>query len=97
MDKWEIEKKIAIHCMKNPEFKRKLLSKPKDALRELFAKEKGFNKSFLNNVNVVVNQEKKNEFHISLPYIEEMGSITDEDLKRVAGGAGSSCWATVEE
>ena len=94
MDKWEIEKKIVIQCMKNPEFKRKLLSKPKDALRELFAKEKGFNKSFLDNVNVVVHQEKKNEFHISLPHHEELESITDEELKRVAGGRFPDCWGT---
>lgn len=93
MDKWEIEKKIAIHCMKNPQFKQKLISNPKEAIREFLGKEKGFHNSMLEKVNIVVHQEKKNEFHISVPYVDGSESLSEESLRKVSGGI--DCWGTV--
>ena len=79
----DLEAKIAIKAIKDPEFKKKLLQDPKKALKELFKNEKNFN---IDALHIHVTQEKKGEWIIPLPLIEHSESLSEKDLKNLAAG-----------
>jgi len=93
MDRWELEKKIALECIKNPKFKKRFLAHPNEAITELFKDTKGFNAKLIHFSSY---EEKKNEMHISIPFIEGGLPASEEELRRVSGGTyptftGISC------
>jgi Xaa-Pro aminopeptidase len=86
MNRWEMEKKISIAAIKDPAFKKKLLANPKEALKSLFKGE--LDQAFLERLDVKVQEEKKNEWVISLPYVEmQRKTLSDEELEKIAGGS----------
>jgi hypothetical protein len=85
MNRWEIEKKIAIAAIKDPSFKKKLLANPKQALKELFKNELA--QAQLEPLKIKIEEEKKNEWIIALPYIEiNNDNLSSVELKKIAGG-----------
>ena len=91
MDRWTIEKRIAIECAKNPKFKKKFLAHPKNTIMELFKGDKHFNSKEAHKIHFVVYEEKENEMLIPIPFIEAGHVISDEILKKVAGGTNETC------
>ena len=89
MNRWEMEKKIAIRALKDPNFKKKLLSNPKEALKEFFKGEK----ERLDMMHVKVYEEKKNEWIFSIPYLEEgHRELSEKELEKlVAANLGCVC------
>lgn len=85
MDRWQIEKKIVLECIKNPKFKERLQTHPKAALQELFKDERWVNDSQIDHLKIVFHQENKNEFHIGIPHIEK--ALTEDQLRQVSAGA----------
>ncbi len=85
MNRWEMEQKIAIKAIKDPEFMKKLLKDPKKALSELFKNEKN---AHFDQVKIKVEQEKKNEWIIPIPLVEKAESLSDEQLLQMTGGVG---------
>jgi hypothetical protein len=71
MNRWEMEKKIAIAAIKDPSFKKKLLANPKQALKELFKNE--LTQAQLEQLNIKIQEEKKNEWIIALPHVDLQG------------------------
>jgi hypothetical protein len=84
MNRWEMEQKIAIKCIKDPEFKKKLLKDPKKTLKELFKNEKTFN---LENIHIKIEQEKTSEWIIPIPLVENKDQLSEKDLLRLTAGA----------
>lgn len=81
MNHWEIEKKIALKALKDPAFKKKLLTHPKEALKEVFEEEK--NLSVLDKLHIKIYEEKKNEWIFSIPYLEENRRMSDQELEKI--------------
>lgn len=91
MNRWAHVQYIVIKAMKDPEFKKKLCSKPKEALQELLKNEKSIDLSQLEKINVRIVEEKKDEWVLALPCLESTDSgLPDKDLERMFGG--DSCW-----
>ena len=91
MDRWELEKKLAIRALKDPEFKKKLMSSPKEAVKECMKAAKGFDAASLEKLHIHVHQEKQNEYHISIPYVKEsLQKLSDKEIENLyaAGGSG---------
>ena len=88
MDRWDIEKRIAIECVKNQEFKRKFLEHPKATALEFLKSLKGFNASALRNARFTVYEEREQELLVSIPFVKNGSSITEKELKRLAAGGG---------
>jgi hypothetical protein len=85
MNRWEMEKKIVIQALKDSQFKKKLLTHPKEALKELFG-----DKLMVDQLQIQVREEKKNEWVIAIPHIEMQGQkLSDTELERIAGAGGS--------
>ena len=90
MNRWEIEKKIAIKALKDPAFKKKLLANPKEALKE-FLDEKQ-----LGALTIKVYEEKKDEWIFSIPHLDTHGrQMSDQELEKLFAAAciGSGSWA----
>ncbi len=89
MNRWEMEKKIAIAALKDPTFKKKLLANPKEAIKGLLKNELGL--AHLEKLHVKVQEEKKNEWVISLPYFDVQGHhLSDKELENIASGCGAN-------
>lgn len=92
MNRWELEKKVVMKAIKDPAFKKELLSNPKEALKS-FCTEKQ-----LEHVTVKVHQEKKNNPTVLLPYIDEkISKLSESELEKLfaAGDKHSGCPVTV--
>lgn len=67
MNRWELEKQITLQALKNNAFKEKLRSHPKETLKELFKTK--ISQKFLGKLKINIHEEKKNEWTISIPYL----------------------------
>lgn len=78
MDRWEIEKKVVMKALKDPAFKKELISNPKKAL-------KGFCKEAdLEHAKIKIYEEKQNEWIFSIPHIEAHGKkMSDQELEKL--------------
>ena len=84
-----LEKAIVIRMLRDPSFKQKLLNNPKETVKE-FCKDYPEMKDIdLNQVQIRVEQEKKNEWVLVIPYLEENSTLSDRDLERLAAGGTS--------
>ena len=84
-----LEKALVIRMLRDPSFKQKLLKNPKETVKE-FCKDYPEMKDIdLNQVQVRVEQEKKNEWVLVIPYFEENSTLSDRDLERLAAGGTS--------
>lgn len=89
MNRWELEKKIVIQALKNPEFKKKLLSNPKETLKEFLKNEKEADPTILDKTTIKILEEKKNEWMIPLPNLGvEMQQLSDQELEKLFAAGG---------
>ena len=86
MDRWELEKRIALECVKNPKFKKKFIAQPNEAVAELLKQAKGFDAALLQKVHFTAHEEKKNEMCISIPFGEAGHLVAEEELKELFAG-----------
>jgi len=92
MDRWEVEKRIVMKALKDPAFKKKLLSNPKEALKECFKNEKGFDSARFEKLLVRAIEEKQGEWVLSLPYIgKEHKNLSDSELEKLFAAAEAGC------
>jgi hypothetical protein len=89
MDRWDIEKKIVIRALRDPTFKKQLLSSPKEAICALLKDEKGIDFSLFDKLNVKTVEEKQNEWMIALPNVPE-------NLKALSGAELEKLFAAVD-
>ncbi len=88
MNRWELEKKIVMKALKDPEFKKKLLLHPKETLKDFLKTEKGMDLSFLDKLHVKAYEEKKDEWMISLPNPGiETQRLSDAELEKLFAAA----------
>jgi hypothetical protein len=82
----ELETAIIVRAIKDGDFRKKLLSSPRDAVLAAVKEiEPGF--ELPADVEVKVFEEPKRAFYLVLPQTaSENVEISDEDLERVAGG-----------
>ena len=99
MNRWEFEQKIVIRALKDPAFKKKLLSQPKEAVREFLKNEKGAGSdlSILDKINFKVIEEKKDEWVLTLPNFQKLQGLSDAELEKLAAGdfgamSGTFCY-----
>jgi len=84
MNRWEMEKKIVMKALKDPAFKQKLISHPKEALKECFKNEKGIDPSLFDKITIKITQEKQGEWTLSLPHLsKERGHLSDAELEKM--------------
>lgn len=77
----EVQDLIAGFAIKNPDYRRALLAKPREVVGAQLGTE------LPQSVKVTIIEEKPNEFHIILPYVPKEGEeLSDADLEGVAGG-----------
>lgn len=89
MNRWELEQKIVLKALKDPVFKKKLLSQPRETLRDFLKSEKMIDLSSLDKLNIRVVEEKKEEWVLALPSVTtDTSTLTDAEIEKVAGGAG---------
>jgi len=86
MDRWELEKKIVMKALKDPVFKQKLQSNPKEALKEFCKGEKGIDLALLDKITVKVLQEKQGEWTLALPNLSKLESVSDKELENLRAG-----------
>jgi len=87
MDRWELEKKIVMKALKDPVFKQKLQSNPKEALKEFCKGEKGIDLALLDKITVKVLQEKQGEWTLALPnFSQENRNLSEQELNRLFAG-----------
>ena len=78
MNRWEMEKKAAIKAIKDPQFRKKLLSKPMDAIKEIDPKMK------CDRLQIRVIEEKQNEWILAIPHsAKEHEQMSEEDLLKI--------------
>lgn len=78
----EVQDLIAGFAIKNPDYRRALLAKPREVVGAQMGTE------IPESVKVTIIEEKPNEFHIILPYVPKEGEeLSDADLEAVAGGS----------
>jgi len=84
MNRWEMEKKIVMKALKDPAFKQKLISHPKEALKECFKNEKRIDPSLFDKLTIKIAQEKQGEWTLSLPYLsQKQGNLSDAELEKL--------------
>ncbi len=89
MDRWDLEKKLAIKALKDPEFKKKLIKSPKEAIKECMKGEKGFNAAHLEKLHIHLHQEKENEYHISIPCLKDhTKKLSEKEIEHLFAAAG---------
>jgi hypothetical protein len=88
MNRWDIQKKIVEKSIKDPNFKKKLMSHPKEALKSIFTKEE-INYDLLDKLEIKVELEKQREWIISIPDVK-IDKLTKNQLKGISGGIGVS-------
>ncbi len=83
-----LEKALVIRMLRDPSFKQKLLKHPKESIREFCKDSPELRNTDLNQIQIRVEQEKKNEWILVIPYLEENSTLSDRDLERLAAGGG---------
>ncbi len=100
MNRWEFEKKIVMKALKDPAFKKKLITHPKETLKELFKNEKNFDLSFFDKTSLRVHEERKDEWTISIPYLHlENRKLSDAELEKILAAGGcpvASCFGSAK-
>ncbi len=94
MNRWELEHKIIMKALKDPEFKKKLLSQPKEALKDFLQSEGNEDLNIPDKMNVKVYEEKQDEWMISLPHLtKDAQQLSTAELEKLfaAGASGSVC------
>lgn len=87
MNRWDVEKEIAIKALKDPSFKEKLLKNPNKTIEGLLkGKEKEKFLKFKDELKIRVIEEKKNEWVISIPCPE---TLSEKELEKLA--AAGTC------
>lgn len=82
----EFETMVIAHAWKDKEFKKRLLSNPKAALKEL-----GYDVSNLGNINIKL--EEPNSLTLILPpEPSNVNELSEEELRQVAGAGGPTCF-----
>jgi hypothetical protein len=77
----QINDLMAGFAVKNPEYRKALLAKPKDVLAAQLGQ------TLPQSMKVVVIEEKADQFHLVLPHVPKEGEeLSDADLESVAGG-----------
>jgi hypothetical protein len=77
----QINDLMAGFATKNPDYRRALLSKPKEVLAAQLGQ------TLPQSLKVVVIEEKPDTFHLILPHVVKEGEeLSDADLESVAGG-----------
>lgn len=85
MDQWEIEGKIVAKALKDPAFRKKLVSQPKEAVREFLKNEKITDFNNFESFTVRVVPTKKLEWVVALPLLDQDGTpLTDQELGKIA-------------
>lgn len=87
MNRWEVERELILAASKDPKLKQKLLSQPKEALKEVF-KDRLSGKMDPNimNRNIKTYEEKKNEWVIAWPWSRKTEGLTEKEMEQIAGG-----------
>ncbi len=94
MTRWELERLITLKALKDPAFKKRLISHPKETLREFckHQEEKFFNHELFDRLNIKIHEEKKDEWTISLPYVpQNVQKLSDEELNKLFAAGKSNC------
>ena len=81
-----LEKALVIRMLRDPSFKQKLLQNPKETVKEFCTDYPEMKEIDLNQVQIRVEQEKKNEWVLVIPQMEENTTLSDRDLERLAAG-----------
>lgn len=90
LTRWEMHKKIIDKALRDESFKKKLLSHPKETVKELFHKEE-IAPDVWKQIHVKVVEEKKNEWVIPLPnYVNYGQQLSKEELHNLSAGG---CWS----
>ena len=95
MNRYDLEKKIITKALKDPSFKKKLLSSPKEAVKEALKGDKNVNLKVLDNIHLHIHQEKESEITLVLPYVKETNkALSDKEIENLfaAGGCGHQSW-----
>lgn len=90
MNHENIEKAVTIRMLRDPSFKRKLLNNPKAAIQEFCQEDPDLQKIDFNTTQIRVEHEKKNEWVLVIPWIDDNASLSDRDLEKLAAGGSSS-------
>jgi len=95
MDKWDIERKLVLKALKEPEFKKKLLAKPKETVAEFLKKEGAHSAAFFDKLDIEVVEGKPKKWRIEIPQLlpsEKYANLSEEELlKFFAGGKCQGC------
>jgi len=85
MDRWELEKKIVMKALKDPSFKKQLLEKPKEALKNLLQGEENVNPEFLEKIRMHIVEEQQGEWILSLPHLpyEKVQRMSAKELENL--------------
>lgn len=87
MNRWELEQKIVVRALKDPAFRKKLLLQPNEAVREFLKQEKVMETRFLDNLNIRVIEEKKEEWILAIPSVSlAIGELTEQQMQWLAAG-----------
>jgi hypothetical protein len=95
MDRYNLEKKIITKALKDPTFKKKLLSSPKEAVKEALKGDKTVNLQAFDHIHIQIHQEKESEITLVLPYVKETNkALSDKEIENLfaAGGCGFQSW-----
>lgn len=88
----ELETSLIVKAIKDPEFKKSLLSNPREGVVAA-VKELDPNFEIRDDMNIQVYEEPENSFYLVLPHIPaQQVEISDEDLEKVAGGIFTDQW-----
>lgn len=90
MNRWELEKKIVIKALKDPTFKKQLLLRPNETVREFLKNENEFDFSRFAKINFLVVEEKREEWILALPWLQEGAkALSDAELEQLFAGVCS--------
>ena len=90
MNRWEIEKKVAIKAIKDPAFRKRLMSDPKHALKEI---DKSFDPK---TINIRIVEEKQNEWVLAIPYPNKKHEkLSESDLEDLFAACGIFSGCTI--
>ena len=78
----EFETKLIEKAWKDPNFRKEVLRDPKGVF------EKYAGRTLPGELNIYVHEEDVNTLHFSIPAPSSVAELSDEDLEKVAGGAG---------
>lgn len=91
MNRWEIEKKVAIKAIKDPAFRKKVMSDPMHAIHEI---DKSFKRQ---EIHVRVLEEKQNEWILAIPhYNQGYQNMSEKELENLfAADCQGTCLHTM--